>query len=100
MHKNELAALFGQAVPSEHGKGTVKYVAMRPYSEYVRIANMPTIYDNNHESIYRAGGILRKVKELLEKGVPGDVVLELIHLMETDTEEILNQPPAAQETDP
>lgn len=46
------------------------------------IRDMPTVYDNISESIFRSYQILHEVKRLLELGTPGSVVLELIKLME------------------
>lgn len=51
---------------------------------YDEIRAMPTVVDNNHESIYRAYAILEEAKRLLEKGTPGDVVLEIIQHLECD----------------
>jgi hypothetical protein len=68
-------------------------------SEYLEISLMPTSLGRReveaqlsesmtlsgwHESVLRAYNILRKTKALLSKGVPPDVVLELIELMESD----------------
>ena len=55
-------------------------------TDYMRIQQEPTIIGNNHESLYRCYAILRKVKELLEAGTPGRVVLELIYLMDSEKE--------------
>jgi hypothetical protein len=52
------------------------------------IKECPTVLDLGsndqrfHESIFRSYQILEKVKELLEKGTPGDVVLEIIQYIE------------------
>lgn len=51
---------------------------------YDEIRAMPTVVDNNHESVYRAYAILQEAKRLLEKGTPGDVVLEIIQHLEGD----------------
>jgi hypothetical protein len=64
-------------------------------SDYGRIANTPTTLGRSdveadsscvgwHESLLRAHNILRKVKWLLEKKTDGEVILELIALMESD----------------
>ncbi len=51
------------------------------------IRKYPTVFENVHESIYRSYQILAKAKELLKKGVPGDVVLELINEMDEKEED-------------
>ena len=44
------------------------------------IRRYPTVIDKVHESVYRSFRVLRLVSTLLEKGVPGDVVLDVILL--------------------
>ncbi len=52
------------------------------------IAHLPTRYDRVsadigvHESIFRAYRIVQKVKDLLGRGCPNDILLELIEVME------------------
>ena len=43
-----------------------------------KLASMPTVLNNMHESLFRSYHALRKIKELLAKGTPGDVVLAII----------------------
>lgn len=45
---------------------------------FSQLASMPTVLDNKHESLYRSYHTLQLVKELLEKGTPGEVVLAII----------------------
>ncbi len=42
------------------------------------IREAPTIFDNTHESIYRAAQVLDYVKELLQQDVATCVILEII----------------------
>ena len=37
-----------------------------------------------HESVFRSYSILEQTKKLLEAGVPGDVVLSVIYMLEKD----------------
>jgi len=53
------------------------------------IRNRPTVYNNVHESVYRAYSILEIVKEWCEKGIPPDVILTWIEYLEG------KQPPTA-----
>ena len=46
------------------------------------IAKIPTVRNNVHESLYRSYHALDKVKELLEAGTPGHVILEIIATIE------------------
>ena len=46
------------------------------------IAQMPTVINNNHESLYRCYHTLDKVKGLLEIGTPPDVILEIIETID------------------
>ena len=46
------------------------------------IANLPTLKDRMHESIFRAYHIVEKVKYLLQNNVPSNILLELIEEME------------------
>ena len=62
-------------------------------NDYLEIRKMETCIDvipsgckGVHESVLRAYQILRKTKELCKKGVPTDVILELIELMESKNE--------------
>lgn len=48
----------------------------------IEIATLPTVIDRMHESLYRAYGVLDLVKDLLKRGTPGDVVLDLITAIE------------------
>lgn len=48
------------------------------------IRKMPTVTDKSHESVTRAYHILEKVKDYLKRGVPVDVLLELIEEMESN----------------
>ena len=50
------------------------------------ISELPTCVNNIHESVLRAYQILERTKEFLRKGVPSDIILELIEEMEIDTE--------------
>ncbi len=51
-----------------------------------QIAAMPTLTrevpENSHESVLRAFWILEKVKDWLRRGVPADVILELVAELE------------------
>jgi hypothetical protein len=53
---------------------------------YIEIAMLPSDYNDVHESVFRSYHIVEKVKGLLERKTPPDVILELINMME------LNQP--------
>lgn len=46
------------------------------------IAKIPTTVNKVHESVYRSYHILNKVADLLHKGTPAQVVLELIAEMQ------------------
>ena len=52
--------------------------------KWKEISKLPTVSTdkNQHESITRAYQILEKVKEYMFRGVPSDIILELIE--ETD----------------
>lgn len=43
-----------------------------------KLNSFPTVIDNKHESLYRSYQVLRFVKELLELGTPGEVVLAIL----------------------
>ena len=43
-----------------------------------QIAHASTVHNNVHESVFRSYQVLALVRELLEKGTPGDVVLGLL----------------------
>ena len=46
---------------------------------FVKLAIMPTVIDNKHESLYQSYHVLALACDLLERGVPGDVVLAIIN---------------------
>lgn len=46
------------------------------------IKKFPTSINNTHESCYRYFHVVEKAKEYLSRGVPADVLLELIVEME------------------
>jgi len=50
----------------------------------IEIAKLPEVStaDNEHDSIRKHYQIVQKVKEFLSKGVPNDIMLELIDEME------------------
>lgn len=57
------------------------------------VLNMPTVMDtkdvpNNakgiHESVFRSYHIVEYVRELLERGVPGDVVLDILKSLQEE----------------
>ena len=54
------------------------------------VQRIPTHGFGVHESTLRAYQILRKTKDYLKRGVPADVILELIEEMEERKEEVLN----------
>ncbi len=60
-------------------------------SEYLQIAQMPTCYENIHESVMRSYHIVKKVKYLLGKGTDPEIVLGMIDLMETTEPKGANQ---------
>ncbi len=66
------------------------------------IANLPRTVDapsgGVHESVLRAFQILQRVKGFLERGVPGDVIMELIREMEDDPEDP-NEPRAIEQSE-
>lgn len=43
------------------------------------IQAMPTVIENNHESLYRAYHVLDKVRGLLNLNTPAEVIIEIIH---------------------
>lgn len=43
-----------------------------------KIVEIPTVVDNNHESLYRSYHTLQLVITLLEKGTPSEVVLAIL----------------------
>lgn len=60
-----------------------------------KLASMPTVLNNMHESLFRSYHSLRMIKELLAKGTPGDVVLAIIseidNLQPLQTELVANK---------
>ena len=46
---------------------------------FVKLATMPTVVGDKHESLYQSYHVLLLVTDLLERGVPGDVVLAIIN---------------------
>lgn len=44
----------------------------------LNIVNEPTTVNDIHESVYRSYHILNLVEDLLGRGVPSDVILELL----------------------
>jgi hypothetical protein len=56
-------------------------------SKWIEISKMPTLFNNEKgercgESLLRSFHIVREVKELLEKGVPAQTILDIIEVME------------------
>ena len=49
-----------------------------------KIAKQLTIIDNKHESLYRSFAVLQLVKQLLDKNVPHEVILDLIRQIEKE----------------
>lgn len=52
-----------------------------------KIREMPTVYANIHESVFRSFHILEGVKYLLAEGTSPSVVLAIIKDLETDPKE-------------
>jgi len=52
--------------------------------KWKEIAKLPTTESGLHESIFRSYQILDKVKEYMARGVPYDVIYELIEEIEDD----------------
>ena len=48
------------------------------------IVNIPTVVENNHESVLRSYHILQKVKDYLQDRVPHKVILEIIVELEEE----------------
>lgn len=54
---------------------------------WLKISELPTVHDGGsrlHESVMRSHHIVREVRRLLNEGVPGSVVLELMDLMDNE----------------
>lgn len=50
--------------------------------EFKEIIKMPTVINNNHESLYRSYQALSLVKEMLHRGDSNETILEAISTIE------------------
>ena len=51
-------------------------------NKWREIVNEPTVIDGVHESIYRCRAILDKAMNYLKRGMPGELVVEIVEEMQ------------------